>query len=62
VRSPADWPDRPAFATFRVTTEVKPDGRRVHYYDWPGETKPPAANDENPSEHTIPQPVGDRDV
>lgn len=29
------WPERPAFAGFRVVVAVKPDGRRVAYYDWP---------------------------
>ena len=29
------WPERPAFARFRLVVSVKPDGRRVAYYDWP---------------------------
>lgn len=35
---PESWPDRPAFANFRVVTVETADGRRVHYYDWPVET------------------------
>lgn len=34
---PEGWPDRPAFGRFRMVTVEKPDGRLVHYYDWPGE-------------------------
>jgi hypothetical protein len=32
------------FESFRVTTEVMPDGRRVHYYEWPAgpRDRPPA--------------------
>jgi hypothetical protein len=43
----ADEDPRPAFAGFRVTTLRKPDGRRVHYYDWPDRAGP--RDDERPT-------------
>ena len=32
---PDGWPERPAFARFRLEVAVKSDGRNVTFYDWP---------------------------
>ena len=37
---------------FRVTTEVMPDGRAIHYYEWPADDDGPAA-DASPPEPRV---------
>ncbi len=32
------------FGEFRVTTEPMPDGRQIHYYEWPGGDEPSATD------------------
>jgi hypothetical protein len=49
VGTPEGWPDRPAFGRFRMVTVEKPDGRRVQYYDWPGETDGGDPSDGDPA-------------
>ena len=49
-------------ARFSLETERMPDGRRIHYYSWPGEAAPagepdgaaaPAARPSDPSEEEL---------
>jgi hypothetical protein len=44
VTEPKDAADDP-FGGFVVVTEVKPDGRLIHYYEWPMPATDDAAAD-----------------
>jgi hypothetical protein len=40
-RDPAKKP----FVAFVVETQMKPDGRLIHYYEWPDRTPEPGTNE-----------------
>ena len=56
MTEPKDAPNDP-FGEFVVMTEVKPDGRIIHYYEWPAAKE--ASDSPKPSAPSAPDADGD---
>jgi hypothetical protein len=52
----------PPFVGFTVVTQVKPDGRHIHYYEWPPDVRDRAAAPEGASPDASPPPPDAPDV